>query len=155
MLPCFFACNLFTLQLSGKPPQHSQVPPPFIPSLRLVVNSPFQESHICSGLMSTLGWAGTIYYLGAWRCAHECTFPEDNRLHNGGGRWKTKTQSAWDSCGSSRASQFCLEAYQRVALPPCAPSSASNVFWTKTDQNWGPMPLVLPWHHHPFHIWNR
>lgn len=25
---------------------------------------------------------------------------------------------------------------------PCAPSSARNVFWTKTDRDWGPMPLV-------------
>lgn len=29
--------------------------------------------------------------------------------------------------------QRCLETYQRVVLPPCAHSSARNVFWTKTD----------------------
>lgn len=49
MLPCFFASNLFTLQLPRKPPQHSPTPPPFMLSLHLVVKPAFRKATSAQG----------------------------------------------------------------------------------------------------------
>lgn len=135
MLPCFFARNLFTLQSPRKPAQHSLALPLLYSPCDWLLSLHSGKPHL---LRPDVDLGKSRYHLlsrGVMTCA---------QTHVSRGRWMevgAERQNACDSEGPNQREiaavqaklQRCLETYQRVVLPPCAHSSARNVFWTKTD----------------------